>query len=906
MADRLGTAYLQHTLNQQLTNHIRRSYSLSRKMWQNIKTFSLTIQAGKLKPCCSTLLCSFLSFMEIDEKEMRKEIQFAIRNIHGIRLAILARYPRLRDEIERIVVTNVREKEQFAKQQIGMIVDYELAYMNTNHEDFIGFSNAEAKASQGQTAKKNLGVQVIRKGWLSVNNISFIKGSKDCWFVLMSDSLSWYKDDEARGILDSIMVMLVVLNLTVLNTEVVEETSMDPQLERQVETIRNLVDSYMRIITKTIKDLVPKAIMHLIVGQVNEFMHDELLAQIYQCGDTDSLMEESQIEAQKREEMLRMYHACKEALRIISEVNMSTLGDAPPPLPPTDYRPSPSGPSPVPRPAPAPPGGRQAPMPPRPGGPPHPMHRGPPGPPIGGGYPPPLVPTRAPTPNNGGAPQVPARPQRTIVSLSSTVMTFISAIYLVVLIPSIVFSNSCEMLKKSHYDFSHLKEKYPGTELKICAAKSTTCCSRDTEKQMVLNAEKMLKAYLQDKVIVLRHTISSHLNSFRSYLYNSLNTCQNHLDIMFMRTYGPFYRSNSRVRFLVDIKISIFPNRNIQVFETFFNRLRAFFSSFSDTNATQITSHLFKDMFRIIFYILNPLHEITESQWQCMSEEMKNISPFGDFPRKIATHLDKILSNWKQFISTLSSVHSVLERFMNVSIFLFFCSLVKMSQRLRGPHNLQNALIPLPVQISEAVMTFQERGATITNKVLALCFSMDKDNNSFLYRKKRAVWLRRAVDEDDVNSRLLNTLMTTFENRFSTLTNWFGSSTSSYCYDDKVQENDNLCWNGEGVGQHEKLVSGDQIASQVANSEYRTRNFLNYKGIFIEERLKLGILSFRLQNIMNGRNTSHYEMEGSASHDDEDYTSQRSTKDIFPNSVPRGPSSLNYLITIITLISFYS
>ncbi|VDO12430.1 unnamed protein product, partial [Brugia timori] len=38
----------------------------------------------------------------------------------------------------------------------------------------------------------------------------------------------------------------------------IEETSVDPQLERQVETIRNLVDSYMRIVTKTIRDLVPK------------------------------------------------------------------------------------------------------------------------------------------------------------------------------------------------------------------------------------------------------------------------------------------------------------------------------------------------------------------------------------------------------------------------------------------------------------------------------------------------------------------------------------------------------------------------------------------------------------------------------------------------------------------------
>lgn len=45
---------------------------------------------------------------------------------------------------------------------------------------------------------------------------------------------------------------------------------MDPQLERQVETIRNLVDSYMRIINKTTRDLVPKIIMHLMINNVNK------------------------------------------------------------------------------------------------------------------------------------------------------------------------------------------------------------------------------------------------------------------------------------------------------------------------------------------------------------------------------------------------------------------------------------------------------------------------------------------------------------------------------------------------------------------------------------------------------------------------------------------------------------
>lgn len=45
--------------------------------------------------------------------------------------------------------------------------------------------------------------------------------------------------------------------------------SMDPQLERQVETIRNLVDSYTKIVNKTQRDLVPKTLMHLVVNFVS-------------------------------------------------------------------------------------------------------------------------------------------------------------------------------------------------------------------------------------------------------------------------------------------------------------------------------------------------------------------------------------------------------------------------------------------------------------------------------------------------------------------------------------------------------------------------------------------------------------------------------------------------------------
>ncbi|CEF63342.1 Dynamin [Strongyloides ratti] len=557
MADRLGTPYLQKTLNIQLTNHIKDTLpglrdSLQKKLFAlekdvaEYKNFQPNDPSRKTKALMQMVQCFAVDMersiegsnsklvstnelsggarinrlfherfpfeiikMNIDEKEMRREIQYAIRNIQGIRGGLftpdkafeaivkkqierlkepsmkcvdlvvselstvvrqcsetVTRYPKLRDEIERIVTTFIREKENITKTHINMLVEFELAYMNTNHEDFIGFSNAEAKANSA-TPKQKLGNQVIRKGWLTVHNLSFVKGSRECWFVLSSDNLSWYKDDEEKEKkymlpLDGIKLKDLEagfmsrqhkfalfypdgrniykdykqLELSTANLDEVDawkasflragvypekehvpdseetvneiDTSMDPQLERQVETIRNLVDSYMRIITKTIRDLVPKAIMHLIVNKVGEFLRDELLAHLYQCGDTDTLMEESQLEAQKREDMLRMYHACKEALKIISEVNMSNLENlsisnnvVSQPMG-GNYMGYGGGPQ-INRSAPAPPpGARPAPMPPRQMGNMAPPNRPMPAPPgmMGGNAPPPpRIPERPRIPN---------------------------------------------------------------------------------------------------------------------------------------------------------------------------------------------------------------------------------------------------------------------------------------------------------------------------------------------------------------------------------------------------------------------------------------------------------------------------------------------------------------------------
>ena len=77
-------------------------------------------------------------------------------------------------------------------------------------------------------------------------------------------------------------------NFSFLKSENAGLGSVDPQLERQVETIRNLVDSYMKIVTKTCRDLVPKIIMYLMINDTKSFINGELLANLYATGDTVS------------------------------------------------------------------------------------------------------------------------------------------------------------------------------------------------------------------------------------------------------------------------------------------------------------------------------------------------------------------------------------------------------------------------------------------------------------------------------------------------------------------------------------------------------------------------------------------------------------------------------------------
>uniref|UniRef100_A0A674AXI9 Dynamin-3-like n=1 Tax=Salmo trutta TaxID=8032 RepID=A0A674AXI9_SALTR len=235
MAEKMGTPCLQKVLNQQLTNHIRdtlpafrsklqtqllsldkeaeeyRGYRpddpgrKTKQLLQMVQQFSVDFEkriegsgdqvdtvelsgGAKINRIFHERFPFELVKMECDDKEMRREISYAIKNIHGIRTGLftpdmafeaivkkqivkikepcikcvdmviqelintvrqctnkLDCFPRLREETERIVTSHIRDRESRAKDQVLLLIDVQLSYINTNHEDFIGFAKQQSE-----------------------------------------------------------------------------------------------------------------------------------------------------------------------------------------------------------------------------------------------------------------------------------------------------------------------------------------------------------------------------------------------------------------------------------------------------------------------------------------------------------------------------------------------------------------------------------------------------------------------------------------------------------------------------------------------------------------------------------------------------------------------------------------
>lgn len=92
--------------------------------------------------------------------------------------------------------------------------------------------------------------------------------------------------------------------------------------EMETSLIRSLIASYFEIVRQSIQDLVPKAIMHLLVNHAAQQVQNRLVAALYKPELFAEMLNEDEALVSERSRVKALLDAYKEAFRVLSDVSL--------------------------------------------------------------------------------------------------------------------------------------------------------------------------------------------------------------------------------------------------------------------------------------------------------------------------------------------------------------------------------------------------------------------------------------------------------------------------------------------------------------------------------------------------------------------------------------------------------
>jgi len=189
----------------------------------------------------------------------------------------LQRFPVLREHVLECVRNLLERRVKPTKTMITNLMHIELAYINTNHPDFIGGSKAVKSLMDRMTEKQKMDeLKVIKKP--------------------PPQSPPTPPDPDNRSQLPT-------------DREIIE-----------TEIIKNLISSYFAIVRKNVQDSVPKAIMYFLVNHSKQDIQSELVKTLYKENLFQSLLKEADDISQKRNACVDLLRIMRRALDIVNNV----------------------------------------------------------------------------------------------------------------------------------------------------------------------------------------------------------------------------------------------------------------------------------------------------------------------------------------------------------------------------------------------------------------------------------------------------------------------------------------------------------------------------------------------------------------------------------------------------------
>jgi dynamin 1-like protein len=289
----------------------------------------------------------------------------------------LSRFPALRDRVFEIVNSSLRSCVIPTQKMISNLIQIELAYINTNHPDFIGGKQAVAQLNRKLSEQRNNNNPSISDSQLKENRVPIppvdstsIPESSDHssaaalralqtplnrmgstssssgaglnttgaggapgpgYFNLFRPS-SQSHNHRSSGNNDTMPVTKKNMEGGLVKLPQVPEkmrshnsANMTDREKVETEIIKSLLASYFDIVKKNFMDLVPKTIMHFLVNTFRDSLQNELVGELYKEDAMGNLMRETDDVAQRRKACREVKDLLGRAMEIVNEVRDAWL-----------------------------------------------------------------------------------------------------------------------------------------------------------------------------------------------------------------------------------------------------------------------------------------------------------------------------------------------------------------------------------------------------------------------------------------------------------------------------------------------------------------------------------------------------------------------------------------------------
>jgi dynamin 1-like protein len=278
------------------------------------------------------------------------------------------RFTLLRDRMFDVVKIVLRRCLKPTKEMISNLIQCELAYINTNHPDFIGGSRAisaiASTANQGNLNAAMRSNSIVSQA-SPVNNKQPTANSSNPVKVTPPENqppqnAPPLNDQQAagNGFFSSFLRAGAVpsnqttpggsgrklpppasmmdspypVGLKLSQVPEVVCAPEEPTDRERIETdiIKSLILSYFNIVKRNICDLVPKTVMHFTVNAAKDIMQKELVTQLYREDIFRNLLKEPDDVSERRvrcQEMLEILRGAIEVMSQLRDLNMGTSNE---------------------------------------------------------------------------------------------------------------------------------------------------------------------------------------------------------------------------------------------------------------------------------------------------------------------------------------------------------------------------------------------------------------------------------------------------------------------------------------------------------------------------------------------------------------------------------------------------